>query len=202
MLGAFLLWTIAVCSIDVQPIGPQGSKVGFATINDFVHRCTGVHLSLYAATDWLSLIPLGIVMGFGLLGLMQWIKRKHILKVDFNILVLGGFYLVVMAAFFCFEVLAVNYRPILIDGQLEASYPSSTTMLVMCVMPTSILQFNNRIKKPLARRCVIFASVAFLIFMVLGRLISGVHWLTDIIGGALLSTALVELYYSINGNFS
>lgn len=202
MLGAFLLWTIAVCSIDVQPIGPQGSKVGFATINDFVHRCTGVHLSLYAATDWLSLIPLGIVMGFGLLGLMQWIKRKHILKVDFNILVLGGFYLVVMAAFFCFEVLAVNYRPILIDGQLEASYPSSTTMLVMCVMPTSILQFNNRIKKPLARRCVIFASVAFLIFMVLGRLISGVHWLTDIIGGALLSSALVELYYSINGNFS
>ena len=143
---AFLLWTVAIQFVDVQAIGPQESSVGFATINQFVHNLTGVHMSLYTITDWLGLVPLVFVIGFALLGLIQWIKRKHLLKVDYNILILGGFYIVVMAVYVLFEMLVVNYRPVLINGYLEASYPSSTTMLVMCVMPTAIMQFNARIK--------------------------------------------------------
>ena len=142
-------------------------------------------------------MPLVFVIGFALLGLIQWIKRKHLLKVDYSILALGGFYIVVMAAFNLFEVFVINYRPVLIDGYLEASYPSSTTMLVMCVMPTAIMQFNARIKNDVLRRCVASAITAFIVFMVIGRLISGVHWITDIIGGALLSTGLVLMYRAI-----
>ena len=194
MLLAFLLWTVAIQFIDVRAIGPRESTVGFATINRFVHNLTGVHMSLYTITDWLSLVPLMLVMGFGTLGLIQWIKRKHLLKVDYDILVLGGFYIVVMAVFVLFEVLVINYRPVLIDGVLEASYPSSTTMLVMCVMPTAIVQFHARIKNKVLRRCVTYAITAFTAFMVIGRLISGVHWVTDIIGGALLSAGLVLMY--------
>ena len=197
LLAAFLLWTAAIQVVDVQAIGPQESSVGFATINRFVHNLTGVHMSLYTITDWLGLVPLMFVMGFGILGLIQWIKRKHLLKVDYSILVLGGFYIVVMAAFILFEVLVINYRPVLIDGILEASYPSSTTMLVMCVMPTAIVQFHARIKNNVLKRCVTYAITAFIAFMVIGRLISGVHWLTDIIGGALFSTGLVLLYHAI-----
>ncbi len=111
MLIAFVMWTVAIRFIDVQAIGPQESSVGFATINQFVHNLTGVHMSLYTITDWLGLVPLMFVMGFGTLGLIQWIKRKHLLKVDYSILVLGGFYIVVMAAFVLFEVLVINYRP-------------------------------------------------------------------------------------------
>ena len=199
MLLAFLLWTVAIQFVDVQAIGPQESSVGFATINQFVHNLTGVHMSLYTITDWLGLVPLVFVMGFALLGLVQWIKRKHLFKVDHNILILGGFYIVVMTAYLLFEVFVVNYRPVLIDGILEASYPSSTTMLVMCVMPTAIMQFNVRIKNNILKRCVAFATTAFIVFMVIGRLISGVHWITDIIGGALLSAGLVMLYYVTSG---
>lgn len=137
MLTAFLLWTVAVRFVDVQAIGPQESSVGFATINHQVHNLTGVHMTLYTITDHLSIVPLAIVAGFALLGLMQWIKRKIFWKVDRDILVLGGFYLAVMAIYVLFEVFVVNYRPVLIGGILEASYPSSTTMLVMCVMPTA-----------------------------------------------------------------
>ena len=140
---------------------------------------------------------LSFVMGFALLGLIQWIKRKHLLKVDYSILVLGGFYIVVMTVYVLFEVVVVNYRPVWIGGILEASYPSSTTMLVMCVMPTAIIQFNTRIKNNVLKRCVASAIIAFIVFMVIGRLISGVHWLTDIIGGALFSTGLVLLYHAI-----
>ena len=197
MLLAFLLWTAAIQLVDVQAIGPQESAVGFATINQFVHNLTGVHMSLYTITDWLGLVPLVFVMGFALLGLIQWIKRKHLFKVDYNILILGGFYIVVMAVYVLFEMLVVNYRPVLINRYLEASYPSSTTMLVMCVMPTAIMQFNARIKNDVLKRYLTSAITAFIIFMVIGRLISGVHWITDIIGGALLSTGLVLMYRAI-----
>ena len=198
MLLAFLLWTVAIQVVDVQAIGPLESSVGFATINQFVHNLTGVHMSLYTITDWLGLVPLGFVMGFALLGLIQWVKRKHLLKVDYSILVLGGFYIVVMAAYVLFEVLVINYRPVLINGYLEASYPSSTTVLVMCVMPTAIMQFNARIKNDVPKRCLAYAITAFIVFMVIGRLISGVHWFTDIVGGALLSAGLVLMYHSVS----
>ena len=197
LLAAFLLWTAAIQFVDVQAIGPHESSVGFATMNRFVHNLTGVHMSLYTITDWLSLVPLLFVMGFCILGLIQWIERKHLLKVDYSILVLGGFYIVVMAAFVLFEVLVINYRPMLIDGVLEASYPSSTTMLVMCVMPTAIMQFNARIKNDVLKRLIASVMIAFVVFMVIGRLISGVHWVTDIIGGALLSAGLVLMYRAV-----
>lgn len=197
MLVLFVLWTVAVRLIDIKAIGPQGSTVGFATLNLLVHKFTGVHMSLYTITDWLGIVLFVFVIGFGILGLVQWIKRKHLLKVDYSILVLGGFYIVVMAVYVFFEMLVINYRPILINGYLEASYPSSTTMLVMCVMPTAIMHFNCRIKNCLLNRCVIFAIVAFIAFMVIGRLVSGVHWFSDIIGGTMLSTALVLMYRTI-----
>lgn len=198
LLVAFVLWTVAVKLIDVQSIGPEGSVVGFATVNRFVHELTGANMSLYNITDWLGLVPLGFIMGFGTLGLIQWIKRKHILKVDYSILVLGGFYIVVMAVYVLFEMLTLNYRPVLINGVLEASYPSSTTMLVMCVMPTAIMQFNERVINSVLRRSVSIVITAFVAFMVIGRLVSGVHWFTDIVGGALLSAGLVVLYYAVS----
>lgn len=194
LLLSFTLWTVLVCFVDVQPIGPQNSSVGFATINGFVHHLTGINMSLYTITDWLGLVPVIVGLGFALLGLVQWIQRKNILKVDHNILVLGVFYIVVLAAYLLFEKFVVNYRPVLIEGFLEASYPSSTTLLVLCVMPTALLQFCMRMKNSLLRHLVSFSIVAFIAFMVFGRLLSGVHWISDIIGGALLSAGLVMLY--------
>ena len=189
-LAAFLLWTVAVKWIDVQAIGPEDSAVGFAVLNGFVHDRIGVHMGLYTLTDWLSVVPLGLVAGFGLQGLAQWIRRKSLGQVDRDLLILGGFYAAVMAAFLLFEVVVINYRPVLIEGVLEASYPSSTTMLCMCVLPTAAMRLRSR-------RWLAEMLMAFTIFMVAARLISGVHWLTDIIGGALLSAGLVMLYDSL-----
>lgn len=199
VLAAFALWTAAVCLVDVQAIGPQGSSVGFAEINGFVFRLTGVHMALYALTDWLSVVPLGFAAGFGVLGLVQWIRRKKISKVDYSLLVLGGFYIAVFAAYVAFEVLAVNNRPVLMGGCLEASYPSSTTMLVMCVMPTAGMQLRARMKNAVLKRCCVSAAALFTFFMVIARLVSGVHWFTDIIGSALLSAGLVLLYAAFIG---
>ena len=196
--GLFALWTAAVCCMDVQPIGPLGSSVGFAAINRRFHEFTGVHLSLYILTDWLSLISIGFVAGVALLGLKQWITRKKLHKVDRSILALGGFYFLVIAVFVLFEVFPVNCRPILIEGELEASYPSSTTLLVLCIMPTAAMQLYRRIQNRRLRCGILSAIAVFTVFMVIGRLLSGVHWLSDIIGGALLSAAFVMAYHAIS----
>ena len=197
LLSSFALWTVLVRFVDVRSIGPMGSSVGFAELNGFVHKLTGVHTSIYTLTDWLGLIPIAVALGFGVLGLVQWIKRKRFLAVDRSILALGVFYVVVMAVYVFFEHVVINYRPILINGTLEASYPSSTTVLAACVMPTAAMQFCARVKNAWIVRCVISVTVTFTAFMVIGRLFSGVHWVTDIIGGVLLSGGLVTAYAAV-----
>ena len=194
---AFVLWTVFVRFADVRAIGPENSSVGFAALNGFVHELTGVNWLLYTVTDWLGLVPIAAVLGFAGLGLVQLIKRKSLWKVDHGILALGVFYIVVMVAYIFFELVVINYRPTLIDGYLEASYPSSTTMLVVCVMPTAAMQLNVYMKNTLRKRCITIATITFTAFMVVARLISGVHWFTDIIGGVLLSAGLVMMYHSI-----
>lgn len=196
LLVAFAVWTVLVCCVDVRPIGPQGSAVGFAALNRLFHTLTGVHMTLYIITDWLGLVPLAFAMGFALLGLFQWVRRKRLRQVDPSLLILGGFYLIVGAAYVLFEFLVVNYRPVLIEGFLEASYPSSTTLLMLCIMPTALMQLNIRIQNLRFRRWTSSLIIVFTAFMVIGRLLSGVHWLTDIIGGTLLSAGLVTLYAS------
>lgn len=193
----FLLWTIAIQFIDVQAVGPQGSSVGFATFNMFFHNLTGVHMTIYTITDWLGLVPIFIVLVFGMIGFVQLIKRRSLWKVDIDILVLGCFYVLVIAAYIIFEIAAVNYRPILIEGYLEASYPSSTTLLVMCVIPIAIMQLQARMKNGYTKNIIVCILWIFTAFMVIGRLISGVHWFTDIIGGATLSASLIVLYNSV-----
>jgi undecaprenyl-diphosphatase len=198
-LAAFVLWTIAIRLIDIQAIGPLGSTVGFATLNGFVHNLTGVHMHLYTVTDWLGLVPVAFGFGFAALGLAQWIKRRSLRSVDRSLILLSIFYIVTLAVYLLFESYVVNYRPVLIEGFLEASYPSSTTLLVLCIMPTAMLQLRLRVQNDMLRKYITVAITAFMVFMVVGRFLSGVHWLTDIIGGILLSAGLVMLYHSITG---
>ena len=197
LLAAFALWTASVCLVDVQPIGPLGSRVGFAALNGWFHNLTGVHLWLYDLTDLLSVVPLGFCGAFGILGLGQWVRRKKLRRVDRDLLLLGGFYLAVAAFFVAFECFPVNFRPVLIEGRLEASYPSSTTLLVLCVMSTAQMQLRRRLRPCALRRMVCTMLPCFTAFMVLARLLSGVHWLTDILGGAVLSAALVTAYRAV-----
>ena len=190
LLAAFALWTVLIRQIDVQPVGPNGTHVGFATFNAWFHALTGVHWTLYTVTAWLGLVPILVCLGFGTLGFSQLIRRR----VDPDLLLLGGYYVLVITAYLIFETIPINYRPILIDGRPEASYPSSTTLLVLSVMPTLVFQLRRRAQNPRLQRISTLFSVAFSAFMVVGRLLSGVHWATDIAASVLLSAGLYRLY--------
>ncbi len=194
---AFALWTWLIQIIDVKAAGVNGTEIGFATINTWFHSVTGVNMTLYIITDWLGLVPIFICMLFGGFGFIQLMKRKSLFKVDFDIIALGIYYVIVISGYLIFEMIPINYRPILINGFLEASYPSSTTLLVLSVMPTLNFQANRRLKNAPIKRIIETITAIFAIFMVVGRLVSGVHWLTDIIGSVLLSVGLFYIYKGI-----
>ena len=198
LILVFAVWTVLIQKVDVQPAGdyePQ-KDVGFAGINTWFHGLTGFSETLYKVTDWLGLVPIAICICFGIFGLVQMIRRKSLLKVDTDIILLGIFYIVVIAAYLLFEKITINYRPVLVDGlaKPESSYPSSTTLLVLSVMPTLIFQANRRIRDANVRKAVIIPAVLFTAFMLIGRTVAGVHWLTDILGAIFLSAGLYLIY--------
>lgn len=193
-ISAFIIWTLLIQVIDVQSIGANGTNVGFATINGWFHDLTGVHMEIYHITDWLGLIPIFICFIFGGVGFAQLVKKRNIFKVDYDIIFLGLYYIFVIFGYLLFEMIPINYRPILIEGFLEASYPSSTTLLVLCVIPTLVEQTNRRLINNTMKKMIKVFVICFSTFMVLGRLMSGVHWLTDIVGSILLSVGLFCVY--------
>lgn len=194
LVAAFAVWTLLIQIVDVQPVGQNGTDIGFATFNCWFHKLTGVHMTIYTITDWLGLVPLFICMVFGGVGFVQLVKRRSLFKVDYDIIFLGIYYVMVIFGYFIFEMIPINYRPILIDGFMEASYPSSTTLLVLSVMPTLIYQVNRRLENVAVKKVVSILAIIFSAFMVIGRLVSGVHWFTDILGSIMLSAGLFCIY--------
>ena len=194
LLVGFAVWTFLIQEVDVQPIGPNGSSVGFAALNGWFHQLTGVHWMLYTLTDWLGLVPICVCLIFAGVGFVQLVHRKSLLKVDLDIILLGVYYVLVIFGYLLFEMVPINYRPVLIEGFLEASYPSSTTLLVLSVMPTLYFQAQRRLNPNALRQTILVFSVLFSAFMVIGRLVSGVHWLTDIVGAVLLSSGIFLIY--------
>ena len=197
LIVVFAIWTLLIQVVDVQPIGQNGTNIGFATFNIWFHELTGVHMTIYTITDWMGLIPVFVCMIFGGIGLGQWIKRRSLLKVDRDILFLGIYYVIVIFGYLIFEMIPINYRPILIEGVMEASYPSSTTLLVLSVMPTLTFQMNRRMKNMAVCKMLSILTILFSSFMVVGRWICGVHWFTDIIGSIILSTGLFCVYKGV-----
>ena len=196
-LGLFVVWTLLLQIVDVQIAGETAAKIGFASLNCWFHEFTGVHMWIYILTDWLGLVPVFVCLLFGMLGFAQLVKRRNILKVDKDLLVLGIYYVLVIFAYLIFEMIPINYRPILIEGRMEASYPSSTTLLVLSVMPTLVLQVKRRMKNEKMKTRIVAIAKIFTLCMVIGRMISGVHWLTDIVGSVLLSMGLFFMYKAV-----
>lgn len=193
-LAMFAVWTVLILTVDVQPLGQNGTSIGFAAFNCWFHHFTGVNMAIYTITDWMGMVPVVICLIFAGIGLVQLMKRRSLFRVDADIMILGVYFVIVFLAYAIFEMIPINYRPILIEGKMEASYPSSTTLLVLSVMPALIEQIQRRLSDITAKRIIKIAAIAFSAFMVIGRLVSGVHWFTDIVGGVLLSAGLFMLY--------
>ena len=199
--AAFIIFTIVVWKVDVQAIGPEGTKVGLAGLNSGL-QAYGYHEVWYKLSEVFGVIALAVAGGFALLGAWQLFKGRSLRAVDKGVWLMGGFYVLVVFYYVFFDKVIVNYRPVLSEEGLEASYPSSHTMLAICVLLTAAHQFHYRLKQwPRLRFWATVACWFVMVETVICRLLSGVHWLTDIIGGILLSTALISLYCFVEKHF-
>lgn len=197
LLFLSILFTILVKNVDVSPIGPNSSSVGFSSINSFFHNLIGVNMFFYKLTDILGYIAILMAVGYAIVGLLQLIRRKSILKIDKEIIVTGIFYVVILCIYVFFEKVIINYRPTLIDDVLEASYPSSHTLLSLCICGSTILLNKKLFNKIKIAQYENYLSFILMIMILFGRIISGVHWFTDILGGVLISITLLYIYNTI-----
>ena len=195
VLAVFIIFTVSVVKVDVQPIGREGTDVGMASVNDAFRTFTGEHRTLYQMTEVLGYAAFAVIAAFGLLGVCQLIRRKSLLKVDRDILLLGVFYVIVLGLYVLFDKVVLNYRPPFSweDGP-EASYPSSHTLLVLFVMSTAVMQIVRRVKNASGKWLAVTVCIILALAVVIGRAVCGVHWLTDIVGSIILSFGLAELY--------
>ena len=196
LLAAALLFTLLVKVVDVQAIGPQETSVGFAKINKAFADAVGTNMLLYKLTQLLGYAALAVVAFFGFGGMMQLVKRKSLLKVDRELLGAGVLYVVVLALYVAFEKIIVNYRPVIMPGETapEASFPSSHTLLACVVFGSAVILVDTYVRKHKARKRVRAIFVILIIVMVVGRLFSGVHWITDIVAGLLFSGSLLSAF--------
>ncbi len=189
----FLLFTVCVMTLDVRPIGPAESSVGLASLNGAVFSACGSSVVWDKISDLAGLAAFAVAAAFALLGLVQLIRRRSLTQIDRDLYVLAGIYLLAMGFYVFFELFPVNCRPILVDGALEASYPSSHTFLALCILLTAIPSLGRRLKRPIPRRICTAALLLIGAVITLGRLLSGMHWLSDIVGAILLAAALSAL---------
>lgn len=194
LFAVAIIYTLLVKYIDVQEIGPNDSLVGFATINNFMFNLTGVNMLWYDITYWWGFVPLFIAFIYAMIGFIQMIKRRNILKVDKEILGLGVYYIIVIGLYIFFETCIINYRPTLMDGILEASYPSSHTLLSVCICGSSLIINKYLFKNRNFFKVENIISILSILVIVIGRFISGVHWFTDIVGAILISIALLKAF--------
>ena len=191
----FVLFTILVKNVDVMPVGPQFSAVGFASLNKAVADSLPYNEFMYDVSEVLGYLAILTVGIFGLFGIMQLFIKKGFKNVDKDLYILCGLYVCVLASYVIFEKVIINYRPVMIEGELEASYPSSHTMMSVTFMLAAIQQFSMRLKKANTRRLIIAACGVIGIGIIVTRFLSGVHWVTDIIGAVLLSVAWFLMYF-------
>lgn len=196
LLALFILLIVAVKMIEVQPIGPEGSSIGLAAINQAVHQRTGVQMGWYELTEQLGKACILIACCFALLGMYQLIRRKSLKRVDADLWALAALYVLLAAAYVLFEKAVVNYRPVILPDEthLSPSFPSSHTLLAVCLIASGLMQAERRINSQTLLFVLDVLGVLAMIVMSVGRLASGVHWLSDVAGGVLLGAALSLLY--------
>ncbi|WP_022761195.1 phosphatase PAP2 family protein [Butyrivibrio sp. AD3002] len=194
-----LILIILVKNVDVAVVPETGKPMGFYSINTAFHNIFGINIIWYRITEIFGILALLVCAVFALIGLLQLIKRKSITEVDPVIIKLGCLYAVVIALYALFEKVIINYRPIIMPDatEAEASFPSSHTMLICVVMASTIMVIGNYIKDEKLLKLLKICCAVIMVVTVVGRLICGVHWLTDILGGILISSALLFLFKGI-----
>lgn len=195
--GLFVCLALALKNFNVEAVGPQGSTVGFAQVNSGVFNTFGESKLWDKITDVLLIVSFLTALVFFVIGLRQLIKRKSLKKVDRELYALAGLYVVVGILYILFDKIVINYRPVLVDDKLVASFPSSHTLASCTLLWSAAIVLGKYVKNVKLRRALQITCVVLPLITSFGRIFAGMHWLTDVLGGIFLSGALVFAFWSV-----
>lgn len=195
LFALFVLFTLLVKFFDVSTAGESNTDVGFSSINSFffdLFKNNSFSNFWYKLSECLGYFALLTPVVFACIGFCQLLKNKKISLIDKRLFLLAFFYVIVFFFYLIFEIIVINYRPILIDGSLEASYPSSHTILSVCLLGSSVMYFKRFISSnKILNYIYSIVACAFIIAILAGRILSSMHWFTDVFGGVILSVSLL-----------
>lgn len=197
MFVIFAVYLLLIKTVDIGIAGTSQTSVGFSHINNWFFGLSKDIDIIDTISDIILLLSILIAACFALVGFVQFIKRKNIKHVDKEIFLSGLAYIILICSYIFFELVVVNYRPKLIEGELEASFPSSHVMLVMGIILTTLLFLDKYITNKKLLLSLKITGYSLCVLIVVFRSITGVHWLTDIIGGVILSLAVVMLILTL-----
>ncbi|MCF0111332.1 MAG: phosphatase PAP2 family protein [Erysipelotrichaceae bacterium] len=197
MTGITVLFSVVVLLIDRAPIGPCDTSVGLSHLNGWVRDLIGFSNLWYVISKLSGYLCLILCAGFGIIGLAQLIHHKSLKKMDQNIIALGLLYVCTIVLYVFFEKVPLNFRPLLMEGELmpEASFPSSHTMLAIVVYCSAPTVLRTYLKDSPVFPLVCLACYGLSAITVIARTLSGVHWITDILAGLLISGTLLSAFF-------
>ena len=211
----FLALIVLLCLVDRMPRG-DGTEIGLATLNCGCFAAVALlngsidgnlelSMKLYKLTEYLGYFAILVLCVFALIGFLQLLRRRSLKKVDREILAMGGLFIVTLAVYVFFEKVVINCRPIIMPGEsgFEPSFPSSHTVMSIVILGSAALVLKKYVPSPALCTLLRIACVLLILVMVCCRFLSGCHWFTDILGGVLVSLALLFLFSAVidnNGN--
>ncbi len=198
-LAITVIYTLLITFVDRQPVGLEGTSVGFSCFNTVIRDAIGLNVMWDKITDVFMLIAVLVALYFAVMGLLSLIREKSLLKVDKDLYVLAGIYVVIAILYVVFSKIPINYRPFLSPGEteLETSFPSTHVLVVGTILSTAVINLKKKIENQKLIKIITYVSVFIIVMTVIGRLLSGVHWFTDIIGGVLMFLTLTAAYASV-----
>ncbi|MCQ2382504.1 MAG: phosphatase PAP2 family protein [Clostridia bacterium] len=179
----FVIFTLLVAFVDVD-------QVGLSKINHFFWQHCGKHEIWERITDYLGYVLILVLVGILAWQIWQWIMCKKLARIDWNLLMFDVIMVCLAVVYVFFEVVVINYRP---AGD-KASYPSSHAMLFATVLPLLIYQVWHYLQNKPWRIVLTVALSSIQVIGLVGRLLAGVHWFTDILGGVIISCCLDCFY--------
>jgi len=196
LLVLFVIFVILAKTVDVAAVGPMGSEIGFASINKSAADAIGYNESIYNVSKSLSYFGIAVMVVFGLFGAMQLYYKKGPKNVDKDLYALYGLYVLGLIVYIVLEKVVINSSPVFSNG-LKVSYSSFYIILAVAFMGAAIVEFNARLKAKKVKIIVLTLCILDGIGLLVTRLVSGVHWVTDVIGTLLISVACFLLFLGV-----
>ncbi len=189
--ACFAILAAVLLAVDVQTAA-NGGKIGLGTINLAFGAAVGFSDGWYEVSEILGYLTIAVAGANAVVAVVALIRSKSLKGVRDEYIASCVLYVVVVVAYVVFDAFAINYRPTsLAGGELEPSFPSSHVLLALTVHGAEIVILARLVKAERIKIALIAVEGAFALTIVVARTLSGVHWLTDIIGAAILSAAIV-----------